>query len=312
MKKGLHSPQYPPRKLFILDCLKKGDKIITIAAKLGISRQYVDRVKREFQKKGELRKVYTGLQEGGVASQRKPTFPLEKVRLHAQRWDIRLPPYLIPKSYTPGKIEDFEGCTVQYFAESILLVAKKGLEFYGENEQEAFNRSLQFWAKTFVKVENKTNILFLKEGKLNRTLVNAHWATTPCNLSKEAHKRDTVIQIYAEDGKLRFLFDWSKNFEREAVHKRTGKEDSERMTAHVTAMLSNEALNVKDLTDISQQNIKAIEQLTANISKLELNLSASIELHKATARELTALISILKPRELQPEETPKGPPYYVG
>lgn len=262
-----------------------------IAARRGCSKRYVQRVVKELQDRGALSGWFAPPHEQLPQGSRTP----RTIRLHAQKFNIDLIKP-ISESYLknrPGKIFRLEGHSIQCFPEQVTIQAKKGFCFYGQDESEALELSLEYWNRLFIKLENDLQTMFLKDRKQNITQTYQEYATEGSELSLECEKKGQRLRIWAEDGKLRFTTDMSKGYEHEAHHHRTAKPDSEQGNRFINDILDHpEAPTYSQLVKV-------------------LGIMASHEAEMmGTLKEFTKL---LKPNiEKEEPETMKGRPEYIG
>ena len=197
-----------------------------IASRRGCSPQYIRKVRKQLRDLGLMSKVAPPLSRKGVDS---ATIATKNRRLHAQKFRIELIKPISENYYKKhiGHVLPIDGNNVQCF-EKVICVQAKEKSFYGIDEDDALSKSLEYWNRFFIKLENYFDVVIIKPRRENITMTYAEWATEGCELSEECEKRAERIRIFSkEDGKLRYTTDWSNLYEREAHHHRTGKEDSE-------------------------------------------------------------------------------------
>jgi hypothetical protein len=299
-KKGLICPhiniKITKNENLIFDLLtNKFLTISQIASMRGVSPQAVYKTRASLKKKGLLRNVGKGVENF------ESTPDKNRFRLHGQEWNIKI----ISKSkkyglaMRKGNAVQLENSTIRLYENSIEIYSNQS--FWGRNEQEATRTSLIYWQRFFIKLENKYNLLLLKEGKNNISLVNQHFAEIDSEIAKDYLKRREALSLIAkEDGKRWFTLDNSFGFkERECLHPKTSKQDSEKVSKQI-----NDWRNYDPPTN-SQLSI-AIIQVTNNqkeIQSSDLEYRENIRSHiKAIqelgsgVRQLVKLVSELKGR----------------
>jgi hypothetical protein len=100
-------------------------------------------------------------------------------------------------------------------------------DFIGLTPNETIGELFLYLNHLLPIVENDLKIVILKPRATNIKIVSSHYAEGNNELSKKSQEIGEYIRCYTkDDGKLWFLFDFSKkNFEAEAVHPSTAKED---------------------------------------------------------------------------------------
>lgn len=274
----LNLPQLTNSESQILNLIT--DEFLTIkqiTLKLNISKQYVYRVLHSIKKKGYLNQGLQKVDKSQCTSQPN--------RLHGQEFNIRIinksQKYLdnLKKSNLLIK----SGHTIRLYNNSIEIYAGEGISFYGSTEQEATSKSLVYWKKFIVGLENDYKIILLKDRVMNIRLVNQHYAIINSKICKNAIENKKRYKVFAdEDGKLCFITDDSFGLkEDETVHPETAKQDREYINNFINDLRHNpstfsqvyEAMNkMLEVQAMYSENmvshVKAIQELGEAVHEL--------------------------------------------
>lgn len=229
----------------------------------------------------------------------KPMFPVERIRLHAQEWNINLlykgPAYKNLKE--KGNTLFIDGNTIRLYNDSIEVYS--GQSFTGEDAQKATAESFKYWSRFFVRLEHDLKVVILKPRKANFRLVNSHYAEMDNELAKECDVSGDKIRVQTtDDGKLWGLLDNSFNLhECETVHPETSKNDMQAVVAPF----------FNDLRD--KQPPKASELSTA-IWQTQQQLSQLAESQKLMITTFQTLLTSMSPPQVP--QAPLERPRYFG
>lgn len=241
----------------------------------GCSRQAVYKILKKLREKGYLN---TGQQKvdkiEAVVNQRL-------VRLHGQEFNIKIlfqnPTY--QKLLKRSNILFLSGHTIKLYRNSVEVYAGEGTSFYGDDAQEAIAKSLEYWKKFFVRLENELKCVLVKPRSRNIRQVNSHFARGDSEISENAVQNNQKIKIFAqEDGKLCYITDNSFNmYEDETVHPKTAKKDREAVDKQVNDWrLNNPPTN--SYLNHNQQNIMSNQQeITKNLTLYAENIQSHIK-----------------------------------
>lgn len=124
-----------------------------------------------------------------------------------------------------GQVMIIDGNTVRCYRDSIEVYS--GQSFFADDVQKATAKSMEYWARFLVRLENDLKIILVKPRAQNIKLVNQHYAEVGNELAIECEMKGDKVRIYAnDDGKLWFTIDNSFNLrEAETLHPQTAKED---------------------------------------------------------------------------------------
>jgi len=196
------------------------------------SKQAVYKIIKSLKKKGVLNQ---GLQQ--VDFNQSTSQPKCKNRLHGQEINIKI----INKSQKyleiikKSNLIIRNGHTIRLYSSSIEIYSGEGISFLGTDEIEATRKSLDYWKKFIVSLENEFKVILLKNRVQNIKIVNHHYAYTDSEVCKDAIEHKTKIKVFAiEDGKLAFITDDSFGLnEDECVHPEKAKQDREAISRQV-------------------------------------------------------------------------------
>jgi hypothetical protein len=208
-----------------------------------------------------------------------PTKGIPTIRLHGQEFNIKLlfQNQHYQKLFRKSNTLYIDGHTIRLYKNSIEIYAGEGTSFIAENEQKATVKSLNYWQRFFIKLENNLKVILIKNRAQNIKLVNQHYAKTNSDTAKDIQRNEHQIRIFTrEDGKLWFLTDHSFNDnEREALHPETAKEDSEKISKQLNDWRDhNPPTNSQLATHIG--DVTANQQIFDNNMKSHLNINAKI------------------------------------
>jgi hypothetical protein len=116
------------------------------------------------------------------------------------------------------------------------------------------------------------------------------------------------ITVLADDGKLRFLIDWSKRVfpEAEWLHASLGEDDARRYAGFLHDLAENDTLPLSNLSQSVVRLQAAVTFLAEQQGRAEQALGVSAQQQAITITSLNVLLDALKPRAEPLEEL--GPP----
>ena len=213
-------------QLDILDMLTK--KFITvdkIAEQRGTSKAAVYKVMKKLRKKGLLTRGFTR----GLKKSTGLTPEEGKIRLHGQQFKISIlyKQPLYDKIREHRNIIVFEGNTINLHEKSIIVSCNELVHFYGETPDHAMAKSLQYWHKHFLSLQERLNVTLLLENKTKIVQFNAHYGEIGNELAKESSKKKQNIMIRGDNDGLVWLKadkSWDVD-EIETIHPKQGKDD---------------------------------------------------------------------------------------
>lgn len=232
VEQGFNLPPLSPEQQQILKLLT--DEFKTIPQIAIIRRTSVQAVYKSINKikaKGYL----SGNQLGGF-KKKQSTFqpPLSSqprskhfIRLHGQEFNIKILHKSRHYDNKVGSVIQLDENTIRLYQNSLEIYTSESRSFIGNNVDEATSLSFKYWNNFFVKLENKLEIIFMKEQYETIKVTNHHYTEVNNELAREVNINKDKIKIYApEDGKCWFLIDNSFNLnEAETIHPKTAKED---------------------------------------------------------------------------------------
>ena len=148
---------------------------------------------------------------------------------------------------TPIK-KDVLGSTVSLYRESIVIFYKGA--FVADTPEDSIIASWDYLNKVLGVIERDHGLLLMKERATNIRRFKGHFARVGDEIAK-AVKGDT-IRCYADDGKIRFVVDWSKKTvpELEFMHSSLGAEDASKYEAVVRDIISKESFLPSESTQL--------------------------------------------------------------
>lgn len=251
-------------------------------------------------------KIFTSLKRKGALN---PGLPLvdqteapvnqvnqRLVRLHGQEFhlDILFQDHRYQQHLVRSNIFFLKGHTIKLYRNGIEIYAGKGISFYGDDADQAFSKSLEYWKQFFVTLENELSVTLVKPRARNIRIVNQHFARGDSEVAYNAINNKGKIKVFAqEDGKLAFITDDSFGFkEDETVHPQTGKSDR----IEIDKQINDWRLNRPPTNSQLAGHILGVSQ---NLEHYAVHLKshvASVQLLGKAVAELTQVVKELKSR----------------
>ncbi len=212
-------------------------------------------------------------------------------RLHGQEIHIKI----ISKSdkyrelLQKSNLIYLEGHTIRLYKDSIELYAGSGLSFFGEDENRATSKSLEYWNKFITRLENEFRVILKKPRVQNIKIVNQHYAVINSGIAEESYNSGRIYKIYSEiDGKLMFVVDNSFNLkEDECLHPEDSKQHRTKISKHFNDICNNNPPTNSELSSSLQQLVnihlsyaKHLESHTKAIIRLEKGINKLVNIKK--------------------------------
>lgn len=282
----------------ILIMSKNGMGVSEISHRLKISRSYVYRI---------IKKSLVGSQmvhRGGVSTGgRKPSFPMEKPeRMDKYRWrghnfhfDVRI--IWASDSYAgfkkSGTVRKLEGWTLVLFKQKI--EAYSTVDFRGDSPSEALECGLASFLAILGKFEAIGGVVVLKARSDNVVLVRSHFAEVGNEIAKDYDARGLRLAVYAEDGKLAFLYDRSVSpfVELEAVHPDTAKGDADKVEYFLKDLRRAELTNFSEIKALFIEMAKLQRDGFLEIKEVLVDLALAQKVSVETIQAISLLLKIL-------------------
>ena len=235
-----------------------------IAQRRACSIQAVYKILRSLKKKGSIDKGLNRFKNS------VSTYNQTDIRLHGQEINIRIlwqdPKYqnLLEKS----NFMSLDGNSIRLYKNSIEIYS--GQSFYGKNESEAENKSLDYLERFLNRLSHDLGVCLIKKGSRNIKIVNQHYARGDSEISKNALDNKQRVWVYAEeDGKLAFITDDSFGFkEDETVHPITAKPDRKAIDKQVNDWRLNNPPTNSQLAQFGAQNSQGLKQTLEAVDNL--------------------------------------------
>lgn len=252
------------------------------------SRQAFYKILKKLKQKGALN---SGLQQ---VDKTDAPVNLQPIRLHGQEFNIKIlyQDQNYQKALERSNILFLEGHTVKLYRNSIEVYAGEGTSFYGDDAHNAFSKSLVYWKKFFVRLENDLKLILIKPRSQNIRLVNAHYARGESEIYANATEHKEKIKIFAqEDGKLAFITDDSFGFnEDETVHPKTAKPDREEIDKQINDWRLHHPPTNSELAG----HIMQVSQNQAHFADQMVFLDKNLETHFGVLKGIQEAITELK------------------
>jgi len=275
LKKGLKSGGgLSNSEAEVLGMLSEFNTIKKVAIRRNTSVQAIYKIVKNLKKKGF---VGIGLKVENIKPTFKPSpFP---IRLHGQEFNIQIiyKDERYKEMLKSSNLINIDNNSIRLYNDSIEVYS--GQSFYADDTQKAFVKSLDYFNRLFVRLEDEFKILILKPRSQNIRLVNQHYAEVNNELAEETERQGDKIRVYTDDdGKLWFIIDHSLNCnEAETLHPETAKHDmGEVIKPFFNDLRTNKPPKLSELMVLCKEIIK---------------------INKETASGLNTVVSLMKREE---------------
>lgn len=271
-----------------------------LALRLKIVPRVARRMKQKLREKGCLNAagVPIGPPGGGPPDQSgpigtdTPTTKGRRIRLHAVQFQVKV---LNSQRLKPRVIPDFMGCRVVVHDRTVDIYGRKGVAFYGIDEDDAQAACLEFMELLGRRLEHDLKCLLVKPRAQNWCMVKAEWATESSELAGWHIRREAPLQVQDREGKVWLWGDWSTA---EPEHEARLKTDS--------------ALVNRRLNDWREHDPPTDTELHRWIGiSMRLQETTAFQVHELSMG-LRTVVELLKPPNLREESEPVGEAFYVG
>jgi len=264
-----------------------------IASRRGCSVQAVYKIINKAKDKGVENIGFKKRGGGRVLPQNFKPFSKSYIRLHGMQFSIRLimkKPFY-DKVRRRGDWVVVDSHKVRLSSDSLDVYQDSDSSFYGVDESVVTDEAFNYWDRFFLKLENRFKIVIVKDQYQNIRLVKSHYARINDGVAKKVNTDKKKVEVYAEDGKLRFVIDNSLGFnESETVHVNSNKEDMCVYREHINDWLVSHPPTNSQLASHIASLIKDREYYAEN---LRSHVTAINDLGKGI-KELNKLVEELK------------------
>jgi len=220
---GGGSPKLTKKETEILSIILDDDLTPKqLSCRLGLSHSYCCRMFRNLKKKGALKSVQKSVQLSGLGLEQK-----RGIRLHGERWRIQIiyKDDKYTKHLKKANTLNIDKNTIKLFDNKILIYSNNS--FFGEDAESATIKSLNYWNRFFIKLENHLDIIIVKSRSHNIKRYRQEYALINNGLAKKCHKEGQKIRLRdRQDGRIWFEIDNSFNLhEAETKHPKTADLD---------------------------------------------------------------------------------------
>ena len=269
-----------------------------IAVRRRTSKQAVYKTIAKLRKKGYLTRGYTrGLKKRRTTHTLKPPKGLKKgVRLHGQEFNCKL----IHRSRYYDELKGkrnliyVDDNTVTLHRESIRVFCSPHRSFLADSEERAFALSLQYWNSIFSQLENRLKVIFVKGEATRVKQCNHHFANINSEVAERYNRQKKKVKLYTrEDGKLWFLFDYSKSVhEDECLHSETALDDRGKVNKQLNDWRDNDPPTLSEISGLVMRNAESMAYFGDNLkSHVE-----AIQTLSASVKHLNRLVEALRGR----------------
>lgn len=277
--------------------IEKGLSISEVAQRRGISRSAVQKTRRQIIKK------IGGLHGVGFSPFLKGNN--HKIRLHGEQYVIRIL-YKFPRYdgiKRKGPVLMMGGSRVLLHSKKIEIYMKS--EFWGEDAQEATQKSLDHLERLIRRIEHDVGVLLIKDRYHNIRRVNAHYAETNNEIAKDAG-HDKIKIFASDDGKLWFQVDNSfKLHEGEALHPVTGKENIETVQHFLNDLRDNNPPLISELASVVGGMVKVQEVEVKKWGYYAETIRAHVGAIKELGVGIRELNTLQRPNKADSRKIPK-------
>lgn len=269
LKKGLQTPKRtkeltPTQKEILRLITEEFLDIKQITIRRGCSKQAVYKMVKKLREKGVL-----SLSNQMVEKSEGTYLHKGKTRLHGQEFNIRIlwQDQFYHKNLRKSNVLYLDGNLVKLYRNSLEIYSSQS--FFGENEQEADSKSMEYWKRLVRRLENDLKVILIKNRARNIKEVKHEYAHTDSEICENALNKKERIWVYAEeDGKLAFLTDDSFGFkEDETVHPQTAKHDRKAIDRQVNDWRLNDPPTLSELHKNQAETGKNLKILVGVVSK---------------------------------------------
>jgi biotin operon repressor len=234
-----------------------------IAIKRNCSRQAVYKIIKSLKDKGIINKQYRKVDKIRCTLQ-----PVNLLRLHGQEFNIKILYKGQQYKKLINKLIDIDGNSIRCYRNSIEVYS--GHSFYGETVQKVTARSIRYFERLFMRIENDMKVIIVKSRKDNITMVKSHYAETGNEYAQECEKKGYKVRIYAkEDGKLWFMIDNSFNLhEAETVHTETARDDMDKIRKHFNDLRDNPHFRLSEVSKYMVYTTQQMSELASGLNVL--------------------------------------------
>lgn len=208
--------------------------------------------------------------EGG-AVQRK------QIRLHAQEFNIGI--LYKDERYRKkiGQVIFIDGNTVRCYRDSIEVYS--GQSFFADDAQKTTAKSMEYWTRFFVRLENDLEVILVKPRAQNIKLVNQHYAEVGNELATNCEMNGDRIRIYAnDDGKLWFTIDNSFNLrEAETLHPQRAEEDMQEVVKpFFNDLRDKKPPKLSEIMDVIDKTVRVNQETASGLNAVATFLKSQL------------------------------------
>ena len=248
--------------------LKRGLTINKIALQRGTTPRSVQKIVKNLKEKGFL---FGNSCRGFVFRGTIPPSKNKAVRLHGQEFNIK---FKLKGDFLYKHCKKFilDNNHIKIYENSLEIYS--GHDFFGSTVWEARYKSLAYFKRFFVKLENTLHSLF-KQIKQ----VNAHYSECDNELATELNKKYKVLNIPAsDDGKIWATVDLSLNInEFEGIHSKTAYEDMSKVLNFFNDLRNNSPPNLSEQWGVICGFNKTFTSINDILIKYQNNMELSME-----------------------------------
>lgn len=214
-----------------------------------------------------------------------PGIPPLNIRLHGEEYNLKI----LFQDYKYRQLKErtnkliIDDNTITLHKNSIKIYSHN--DFFGETADGAEARSCKYWLSFFIKLENKLNIDLVKRNSENIKRVKAHYADINNSLAKLAIKKNQIVKINGQDGKVWLLIDNSNdNPELETTHPQDSMHDMQETVGPF-------------FNDLRNNNPPRNSELANFIEKTQTQIQELTQSQIYTQKQLQQLLTILTPNQ---------------
>lgn len=265
-----------------------------IAIRRECSVRAVQKVVKKLKEKGALNIGSQEVRFLGLASE-LPQETKEEIRLHGERWRIRILDKSDKSRSMVGQTLRVDGNTIKMYRDVLIIYSTKS--FFGVDTYAATAKSVDYWNLFFSRLEYDLKVILVKPRAQNIKRFRAEYALIENGLAKYCEDKGDKIEILTlDDGRVWFKIDNSFNLhEAETVHPETAEDD------------------MGDVIKPFFDDLRIHKPPT--MSQLMSLFYKSMEINKETAAGLNCVVTLLKsqlPEKEVIKPEPRGRADYIG
>jgi DNA-binding CsgD family transcriptional regulator len=230
----------------------------------------------------------------------------DTIRIHGEQWTCKL--LFKDERYSKRIGEELylDGNYVKLCRDVIIISSNQ--YFYGVDSYAATAKSLEYWNRFFLKIENEYKVIICKDGASNKERTKKHYSLIRNGLAIECEKQGERVKVRdVADGKVWFTIDNSLNLhEAETTHPQNAQVDMQRVVEPLFNDMKDKKFYLpSELTALLQQSIHIQAEMQREVAVL-------MESQKITLNQLSTIIQLITPVKQEDRKEEASRPEYIG